>query len=67
MTGTIRIPVPVGLAGALALVAVWIYVGTGRSEPAVAGEPPVMQHPVVSLADFQPVQEVELRVIGDVR
>ena len=67
MTGTIRIPVPVGLAAAIALVAVWIYVGTGRSEPVVAGEPPVIQHPVVSLADFQPVQEVELRIIGDVR
>ena len=67
MTGTIRIPAPVGLAAAIALVAAWVYSGAGRSEPAVAGEPPIMQHPVVSLADFQPVQEVELRVVGDVR
>ena len=67
MTGTIRIPVPVGLAAAIAIVAILIYSGSRRSEPAVAGEPPVIQHPVVSLADFQPVQEVELRVIGDVR
>jgi hypothetical protein len=64
MTGTIRIPVPVGLA-ILALVAtVWTY--AARRDPIVESQPAVNQ-PVVSLADFEPVREVEVRVIGDVK
>jgi hypothetical protein len=67
VTGTIRIPVPVGLAAAVALVLAWIYTdGRTSSQPAIA-QPPVIEQPVVSLADFRPVDEVELRVVGDVR
>jgi hypothetical protein len=65
MTGTIRIPVPVGLALVALLAAVWMYSIT-RREPVVGTQPSVNQ-PVVSLADFQPVREVEVRVVGDVR
>jgi hypothetical protein len=55
LTGTIRIPVPLGLAAAV-IAAVWLYVATtgGRSPgPDDAAE----TDPVVSLADFEPVEE----------
>ena len=65
MTGTIRIPVPVGLALAAGLAAVWML-SMAQREP-VVGTPPSVDQSVVSLADFQPVQEVELRVVGDVK
>ena len=65
VSGTIRIPVPLGVAAAALLATVWIYSSAPR-EPVVETHPDISQ-PVVSLADFQPVQEVELRVIGDVR
>jgi hypothetical protein len=62
VTGTIRVPVPVGLAlVALVVSALWMYPAS-RQEPVVGTSPSA--HPVVSLADFQPVQEVELRVVG---
>jgi hypothetical protein len=63
LTGSIRIPVPVGVAAAL-LAAFWIYSVSERAAP--APEPDVAsREPVVSLADFQPVEEVEIRVVGD--
>ena len=65
VTGTIRIPVPVGLAAVALLSTVWVYSTASLQEP-VAETPPAVQ-PVVSLADFQPVPEVEVRVVGDVR
>ena len=61
VTGTIRVPVPVGLALVALVVSVWIY-PTSREEPVVDTQPSA--NPVVSLADFQPVEEVELRVVG---
>jgi hypothetical protein len=62
VTGTIRVPVPVGLAlVALAVAALWMYPGV-PPEPVVDTQPSAS--PVVSLADFQPVEEVELRVVG---
>jgi hypothetical protein len=67
LTGTIRVPVPAGLAAVAALIAIWIYSSARvNSQPAIA-EPPAIQEPVVSLADFQPVDKVELRVVGEVR
>src|SRR5688572_27167425 len=63
LTGSIRVPVPVGLAAAL-LVGFWLYATAPAREP-VAGTAPVSPEPVVSLADFQPVEEVEIRVVGD--
>jgi hypothetical protein len=65
VTGTIRIPVPVGLALVALLAAAWTYSIT-RREPVIGSQPSV-NHPVVSLADFQPVEEVEVRVVGDLR
>lgn len=65
VTGTIRIPVPVGMALVALVAAAWMF-STPRREP-VLGTQPSVNHPVVSLADFQPVQEVEVRVVGDVR
>ena len=62
MTGTIRIPVPLGMALVALMAAAWMST-VMRREP-VAGTQPAGDHPVVSLADFQPVKEVELRVVG---
>jgi hypothetical protein len=56
-TGTIRIPVPVGLA-AVAILALWLIF---RNHP----ESPVVQPTAAAttLADFQPVQQLEPRLI----
>jgi hypothetical protein len=66
VTGTVRVPVPVGLAAAAALAAVWMYSAEPSREPVVGTQPTISQ-PVVTLADFQPVDEVEVRVVGDVK
>ena len=56
-TGTIRIPVPVGIA-AVVVAAVWVY-------SSVPGRVPVTQPAAsVSLADFQPVLQLEPQVVG---
>jgi hypothetical protein len=57
LTGTIRIPVPVGIAAAV-LMALWVYASpsTRRAVPQPA--------PSVSLADFQPVVQLEPRIVG---
>ena len=64
-TGTIRVPVPVGLAAAV-LAAVWLYSGVTRRQP-VVDAPSAVHQPVVSLADFQPVEEIRLRVVGEIK
>ena len=58
LTGTIRIPVPVGIAAAVVLAALWVYTSpsTRRAVPQPA--------PSVSLADFQPVVQLEPRIVG---
>jgi hypothetical protein len=61
VTGTIRVPVPVGLALVGLVISVWMY-SAAPHEPVVDTQPSA--NPVVSLADFQPVEEVELRVVG---
>jgi len=58
-TGTIRVPVPVGLAILVALL-LWAYARESASKPAVQG--PAARP--VSIADFQPVKELQPRVIG---
>ena len=58
--GTIRVPVPVAVAVAL-LFAVWAYTRMPVPAPLVESEP------TVSLADFQPVEEVEIRSVGGLR
>jgi hypothetical protein len=62
LTGSIRIPVPVGVAAAVVL-AFWLYSRGSVDEPASL---PSTQ-PVVSLADFKPVEEVEVRVVGEMK
>jgi hypothetical protein len=57
LTGTIRVPVPVGIAMLLAL-AIFFYLR--KVEPAVVVQPAKS----VSLADFQPVKQLEPRIIG---
>ena len=58
-TGSIRIPVPIGLVILAALVIVWMYsAGSSRQ----AAHPPATGS--VSIADFQPVKQLEPRVIG---
>lgn len=64
LTGSIRVPVPIGVAAAL-IAAFWLFSGDPVREP--VAEPPSLSQPVVSLADFQPVETVELRVVGSVK
>ena len=59
-TGSIRVPVPVGLA-VLAAVAVGLY----WSRPAPAEQVSAPEKPV-SLADFRPVEQLEPRIIRSV-
>lgn len=56
-TGSIRIPVPVGLA-ALAILLVWMLYS--RPAPVPVVEPAASN----TLADFQPVQQLEPKIIG---
>jgi len=60
-TGTIRIPVPVGIVVLLAVAALLYF----RTYSPTTSQPTVAQ-PVksVSLADFQPVKQLEPRIIG---
>ena len=70
VSGTIRIPVPVGLAAMAVFAAVWLYSAEPPNEPPrepIVGTQPTVSEHVVTLADFQPVEEVQLRVVGDVR
>jgi hypothetical protein len=56
LTGSVRVPVPVGIVAVLALV-VWIL--WGRSTPE-----PVAQSPGSStLADFQPVEQLQPTIV----
>lgn len=57
LTGTIRIPVPVGVAAVLLLSAWMLLSGSDAT-------PPAAEAPSVSLADFQPVAEFEPVVVG---
>ena len=57
MTGTIRIPVPMGIA-AIAVFAAWMW----YSRPApVQPSPPSAS---TTLADFQPVPQLEPKIVG---
>jgi len=56
LRGSIRIPVPVGLAVVLAFV-VWMIIG--RTPPPPAAQPAASN----SLADFQPVRQLEPRLV----
>ena len=58
ITGTIRIPAPVGVAVVL-LVVLWLYSNAFTRRPAVTQQP----SGAVSFADFQPVQQLEPRVV----
>ncbi|HZI51993.1 MAG TPA: hypothetical protein VFE29_09230 [Terriglobia bacterium] len=57
LKGSIRIPVPVGLV-AIVLLALWILAGEKTSPP--------MAQPggSMNLADFQPVRQLEPRIVG---
>jgi hypothetical protein len=57
LTGTIRVPVPALVAGLIA-IALWIH----YSRPAVRSR--VSEPGSVSLADFQPVRQLEPVVVG---
>ena len=57
LTGSIRIPVPVGVAAVVAL-AIWLSVG--RTPPTPVAQPASS----ITLADFQPVLQLEPRIVG---
>ena len=57
-TGTIRVPVPVAVAIAL-LFAAWAYTRLPATAPLTEAKP------TVSLADFEPVRQLEPRVVGE--
>ena len=56
VTGSIRIPVPVGLA-AIALLALWML--TGEAPPTPVAQPPAS----INLADFQPVRQLDPQLV----
>ena len=56
--GTIRVPVPVAVAVTL-LFAAWVYSRLPAAAPLAGPEP------TVSLADFEPVRQLEPRVVGE--
>jgi hypothetical protein len=56
LTGSIRIPVPVGLAAIVAFI-VWMLIG--RTPPVPVTQPAAS----ISLADFQPVRQLEPKII----
>jgi len=59
LTGSIRIPVPIGVVAVL-ILAVWVL--AGRTPQAT----PVAQPPnSITLGDFQAVQQLEPRIIGN--
>ena len=60
--GTIRVPVPVGIVALLAVAAFLYFFRTHSSTT----EQPMAVQPAksVSLADFQPVKQLEPRIIG---
>ena len=60
LTGSFRVPVPAAVA-ILVVIALWAY---RHAEPQPA---PVAAEPVVSLADFRPVERVETRIVGDLK
>lgn len=57
MTGSIRIPAPVGVAILIALL-LWVYSREAAKPVATPAAKPV------SLGDFQPVKQLQPRVIG---
>src|SRR5688572_30659318 len=56
MTGSIRIPVPVGLA-AIVLLALWML--AGETPPSPIAQPPAS----INLADFQPVRQLDPQIV----
>jgi hypothetical protein len=56
LTGSIRIPVPVGILAVLVLAA-WVFIGRTT-------EAPQEQPSANSLADFQPVRQLEPKIIN---
>ena len=65
-SGTIRVPVPVLGAAFVVLLAVWIYSSASSPSSDVGPAPPASGRPdPVSLADFQPVRQLEPRIVGE--
>src|SRR5262245_51828938 len=59
LNGSIRIPVPLGVA-ALVVLAVWMYLGRKPAAEPIAQPAPES----ITLADFQPVHQLEPRILG---
>ena len=67
LVGTIRIPVPVGVAMLAGMALLLFFMASGRKQPALSeSQRQVSLKPVrvVSLADFQPVNQLQPRIIG---
>jgi hypothetical protein len=61
LTGTVRVPVPVGVA-AIIVLAFWMY---SRAADTPVPMPQVPQAAPVTLADFQPVARLEPKIVGE--
>lgn len=59
LTGSIRIPVPLGVA-AVVVVVIWLLAGTTPTAP--VAQPPAS----ITLSDFQAVQQLEPTILGSV-
>jgi len=59
LTGSIRIPVPLGVA-ALLVLALWLLIDRKPAPEPIAQPAPDS----ITLADFQPVHQLEPRVLG---
>jgi hypothetical protein len=58
-TGAIRVPVPA--CAAIMLLLAWLVIGR---RPETAPVPPTAGPPVVTLADFLPPAEIQVKVVG---
>jgi hypothetical protein len=63
LTGQIRVPVPLGLAMVAALIAMGVFLARDRERAAAPPPASDAAHAVFNLKDFQPVQNVQVRVI----
>jgi hypothetical protein len=63
IAGQIRVPVPLGLAMVAALIAMGVFLARDRQRAAAPPPASDAAHAVFNLKDYQPVQNVRVRII----